>query len=103
MPRETPHVRHLKKYADSRVSPERRFIFRRPDGSIVATADSVNAFRRAVATVEERVLAYHAGRGDFSRWVGDVFADELWNRSSEKPRHDGAAGRSATSGRPLSD
>jgi len=76
MPRETLHVRHLKKYADSRVSPERRFIFRRPDGSIVATADSVNAFRRAVATVEERVLAYHAERGDFSRWVGDVFADK---------------------------
>jgi len=74
-PRETPHVRHLKKYADSKVSPERRFIFRRPDGSMVATADSLNAFRRAVATVEERVLAYHAVRGDFSRWVCDVFAD----------------------------
>lgn len=74
-PRETPHVRHLKKYANSKVSPERRFIFRRPDGSVVATADSLNAFRRAVATVEDRVLAYHAERGDFSRWVRDVFAD----------------------------
>jgi hypothetical protein len=74
-PRETPHVRHLKKYANSKVSPERRFIFCRPDGSMVATADSLNGFRRAVATVEDRVLAYHAERGDFSRWVRDVFAD----------------------------
>ncbi|MBI4588940.1 MAG: HAD family phosphatase [Candidatus Rokubacteria bacterium] len=74
-PRETPHVRHLTKYADSRVSPGRRFLFRRPDGPVVASADSLNAFRAAVAAVEESVLAYHAERGDFSRWVLDVFAD----------------------------
>ena len=74
-PRETPHVRHLKKYVDSRVSPEWSFSFRGPGGPIVATADSLNAFRHAVGMVEDRVLAYHAGRRDFSRWVFDVFAD----------------------------
>lgn len=76
-PRETPHVRHLKKYADSRVSHERSFFFRRPDGRVVATADSLNTFRQALATVEEQVLAHHAVRGDFSRWVRDVFVDRV--------------------------
>ena len=74
-PRDTPHVRHLKKYADSKVSPEQRFVFRHPDGREVASAESLNHFRRVVAAVEDRVLAYHAARGDFSRWVLDVFTD----------------------------
>jgi hypothetical protein len=42
---------------------------------VVATAGSLNEFRRAVAAVEDRVLAHHAGRGDFSRWLLDVFND----------------------------
>lgn len=74
-PRETPHVRHQAKYADSPLPPERRFFFCRPDGEVVATAGSLNEFRLAVATVEDRVLAHHAARGDFSRWLLDVFND----------------------------
>lgn len=75
LPRETPHVRHLKKYADSKVPPARRFLFRLPEGRLVATAESLSEFRQAVAGVDDRVLAYHADRGDFSRWVFDVFTD----------------------------
>ncbi len=74
-PRETVHVRHLRKYADSVVSPARRFVFRHPDGRSAATADSLSSFRHAVAAVDGGVLAYHARRGDFSRWVLDVFSD----------------------------
>jgi hypothetical protein len=40
-----------------------------------ATADSLQSFRRVVVTAPGDVLAHHAGRGDFSRWVRDVFAD----------------------------
>jgi hypothetical protein len=74
-PRDTPHVRHLKKYVDSSVSPEWCFFFRRSDGSRVATADNLSTFREALWTVEDNVLAYHAQRGDFSRWVRDVITD----------------------------
>jgi hypothetical protein len=74
-PRETPHVRHLTKYADSPLPPERRFFFRRPDGAEVATAESLNDFRQAVATVDEPVLVHHAHRQDFSRWIIEVFRD----------------------------
>lgn len=73
--RETQHVRHLTKYADSTVAPERGFFFRKPHGPLVARADSLTDFREAVAAVDDGVLAYHAERGDFSRWVLDVFAD----------------------------
>ncbi|HLF48970.1 MAG TPA: hypothetical protein VJA45_06320 [Methylomirabilota bacterium] len=74
-PRATPHVRHLRKYADLSVRPEDAFLFRAPDGRLVATADSLNGFRRIVATTDEDVLAYHAGHHDFSRWIRGVFSD----------------------------
>jgi hydroxymethylpyrimidine pyrophosphatase-like HAD family hydrolase len=83
-PRQTPHVRHLRKYADSQVPPDQRFLFRGPDGHIVATADTLNAFRDAVAAAPEGVLAHHAGRGDFSRWVVDLFGDRTLGQQIRK-------------------
>ncbi len=75
-PRQTVHVRHLTKYVDSHVPPGREFLFRdRRDGRVLGSANSLQAFRRVVATAPEGPLAYHAERGDFSRWVRDVFAD----------------------------
>ena len=76
-PRETPHVRHLSKYADQRVGPDRAFLFRRPDGRVVAMAESLNEFREAAACLEEEVLAHHCRRGDVSRWVEHVFSDGI--------------------------
>jgi hypothetical protein len=35
----------------------------------------LQSFRGVLGTVPGAVLAHHAGRGDFSRWVRDVFAD----------------------------
>jgi hydroxymethylpyrimidine pyrophosphatase-like HAD family hydrolase len=74
-PRATAHVRHRRKYADSLVPFPERFIFRSVGGGVVAEAQSIHDFRRAVATVDAHVLGHHAGRGDFSRWVLDVFSD----------------------------
>lgn len=74
-PRQTVHIRHLTKYVDSCVPPGREFLFRGPDGRTRASADSLHSFRRVVATAPDELLAHHAERGDFSRWVRDVFAD----------------------------
>jgi len=74
-PRATPHVRHLRKYADVSVRPEHAFLFRAPDGRLMVTTVSLNEFRRLVATTDEDVLAHHAGRHDFSRWIRGDFAD----------------------------
>ena len=83
-PRQTPHVRHLRKYADSQVPADQRFLFRGPDGHVVASAESLSAFRGAVASAPEAVLAHHAGRGDFSRWVVDVFGDRTLGHQIRK-------------------
>ena len=83
-PRATAHVRHLRKYVDSLVPFPGRFIFRGADDSVVAEAQSLHDFRRAVAVVDGRVLGHHAGRGDFSRWVLDVFSDRQLARHLRK-------------------
>jgi hypothetical protein len=83
-PRQTVHVRHRAKYVDSIVAPGREFLFRRPDGQVGGAADSLQAFRRVVAIAPDDVLAHHAGQGDFSRWVEDVFRDAELARQLRK-------------------
>ena len=75
-PRATAHVRHLSKYADAVVAPDRRFFFRDDGGSTWGAAESLQAFRRLIGGIDEEVLRQHLGRGDFSRWVSHVFGDE---------------------------
>jgi hydroxymethylpyrimidine pyrophosphatase-like HAD family hydrolase len=84
VPRETVHVRHLTKYSEGTVQADQRFFFRYPDGRLAATADSLSSFRQAVAAVDAGILAYHAGRGDFSRWVIGVFSDPLLGQQLRK-------------------
>jgi hydroxymethylpyrimidine pyrophosphatase-like HAD family hydrolase len=83
-PRMTSHVRHLRKYADGRLPGERRFFFRTPDGRLVETAGSLTEFLHAVQRVGDEVLAEHATRGDFSRWLLEVFADRELGRQLAK-------------------
>jgi hypothetical protein len=72
-PRLTPHVRHREKYVDMPVSEDRAFVF----------AATPHRGRRAVRTLREFVNELNSRqdcdeylqRGDFSRWIADVFAD----------------------------
>jgi hydroxymethylpyrimidine pyrophosphatase-like HAD family hydrolase len=83
-PRQTVHVRHLTKYLDTQVPAGREFLFRRPDGRVTGSANSLHAFRRAVLGAGADVLMHHAGAGDFSRWVRDVFGDAELARQLRK-------------------
>jgi hypothetical protein len=74
-PRATRHVRHLRKYADQPVAPWEGFVFRCRDGRPVSTATTLRAFLAELRIVDDEVLLHHAARGDFSRWIADVFLD----------------------------
>jgi hypothetical protein len=70
----TTHVRHRQKYVDVPVTESRAFLF----GSNGAGARRARTLREFVEALEHHapaVLDGYVRRGDFSRWIGDVFGD----------------------------
>lgn len=76
----TPHVRHREKYVDVPVRDNRAFVFR-GDGRAAPTR--ARTLREFVAALEDLDVGRADGylrRGDFSRWIGDVFGDHALAR-----------------------
>jgi hydroxymethylpyrimidine pyrophosphatase-like HAD family hydrolase len=75
----TPHVRHRQKYVDVPVTDTRAFVF----GKDRMTSTRAHTLREFVAVLEDLDLTHADGylrRGDFSRWIGDVFGDHALGR-----------------------
>lgn len=73
-PRMTPHVRHREKYVDMPVSETRAFVFG-GDGRPVVRARTLRQFVEAVTVGPPAAMEPYVRRGDFSRWMRDVFGD----------------------------
>ena len=74
-PRLTSHVRHREKYVDVPVSAHRAFVFN-ANGHLAALR--VRTLRQFVSVLENTPASSLDGyivRGDFSRWIADVFGD----------------------------
>ena len=70
----TPHVRHRQKYVDVPVSEGQAFVFM--NGAVVSSR--VRTLRQFVHQIERLpagVVDPHVQRGDFSRWLRDVYGD----------------------------
>jgi hydroxymethylpyrimidine pyrophosphatase-like HAD family hydrolase len=76
-PRAIRHIRHLAKYVDHGVATHHRFLFRAPGGGVVASAGTLHEFVQCLATVPTATIGHHARHGDFSRWIREVFQEEL--------------------------
>ena len=76
----TPHVRHRQKYVDVPVSDSLAFVFGSERPRVAARARTLREF---VEVLEKRDVTQAAGylrRGDFSRWISDVFGDHALAR-----------------------
>jgi hydroxymethylpyrimidine pyrophosphatase-like HAD family hydrolase len=76
----TPHVRHRQKYVDVPVGDAQAFVFHpngRPKTSRVRT---LREFVTVLDDLDVRQADGYLRRGDFSRWVADVFGDRALAR-----------------------
>lgn len=71
----THHVRHREKYVDVPVPETRAFVFTHRNGSNGTRATTLNEFATGLDIIPADVLDGHARRGDFSRWLREVFGD----------------------------
>jgi hydroxymethylpyrimidine pyrophosphatase-like HAD family hydrolase len=77
LPRLTSHVRHKAKYLDVRLLQEQGFEFTDEGVAIGAPARTLKEFVLSLTLCPVSVIDGHAERGDFSRWIGDVFRDHF--------------------------
>lgn len=73
--RQVGHTRHRRKYAEGRVPYDLGFVFRDGQGWVGPHVVSLEELAAELEHAPRLSLAHHAGRGDFSRWVNDVFRD----------------------------
>jgi hypothetical protein len=76
LPRLTPHVRHKTKYLDVQLDGGQEFVFTDNGKAIGPPARSLKQFVLSLANTPATSLDGHARRGDFSRWIADVFHDD---------------------------
>jgi hypothetical protein len=70
----THHVRHREKYVDVPVPDPHAFVFTHRNMSNLR-ASTLKEFVVALDTLAGEALEAHARRGDFSRWLREVFGD----------------------------
>jgi hypothetical protein len=73
-PRLTAHVRHREKYVDVPVSAHRAFVFN-ANGQRPRRVRTLRQFVSQLEGTPAPQLEGYIVRGDFSRWIGDVFGD----------------------------
>jgi hypothetical protein len=75
LPRLTGHVRHREKYFDFDVGSGQEFVFTDNGQPIGSPARSLRQIAALIQGQAANLIGDHAGRGDFSRWISNVFHD----------------------------
>jgi hydroxymethylpyrimidine pyrophosphatase-like HAD family hydrolase len=74
-PRLTAHVRHREKYAYVPVCYEHEFVFTQAGRPTERRARSVRDLLSTLPALPDDVVQGHLARGDFRRWIEEVFGD----------------------------
>jgi hydroxymethylpyrimidine pyrophosphatase-like HAD family hydrolase len=72
----TPQVRHKAKYFDIQLVAGQEFVFTENGKGIGPPARSLKQFVSVLESTPLTSLGEHARRGDFSRWIANIFHDD---------------------------
>jgi HAD superfamily hydrolase (TIGR01484 family) len=68
--------RHLRKYAEGELSPDKSFYFRGPEGKLNLRAQNLMLFMQLADGIDDDTWMYHLRQGDYSRWFRKAIKDE---------------------------
>jgi hypothetical protein len=95
-PRLTAHVRHRATYTGVLVRPDEGFVFARKGRPTGRRARTIRDLLASLPLLPDDVVQGHLARGDFRRWIEDVFGGrELGATILDLGRGDVAAARDA--------
>jgi hydroxymethylpyrimidine pyrophosphatase-like HAD family hydrolase len=69
------HRRHVRKYAEGELPPERSFYFRGPGARLNLRAANVMRFVEIAEGVDEETFAHHLRNGDYATWIREAIKD----------------------------
>jgi len=75
-PPQTERHRHVRKYVEGALPPDRSFYFRGPEGKLNLRAQNLNIFLQMGEGVDDETWRFHLAAGDYSHWLGQVIHDE---------------------------
>ena len=84
IPPQTEHQRHIRKYAEGKLSDDNAFFFRGPQGKLNLRAQNLNTFIDLAKGVDDETWLYHLQQGDYSNWFRTVINDEELAKEAEK-------------------
>jgi hypothetical protein len=73
-------VRHRQKYVDVPVHDSRAFVFRGDGRGVTRRAHTLREFVAVLDDFDVKAADGYLRRGDFSRWIADVFGDHALAR-----------------------
>ena len=84
IPPQTEHQRHIRKYAEGKLSEKDAFYFRGPENKLNLRAQNLITFIELAEGVDDETWSYHLEQGDYSAWFREAIEDEELANEAEK-------------------
>jgi hydroxymethylpyrimidine pyrophosphatase-like HAD family hydrolase len=75
-PPRVEHKRHVRKYAEGELGPDKSFYFRGPEGRLNLRAQNLRLFLQVADGVDDDTWVHHLRQQDYSRWIRDALKDD---------------------------
>jgi hydroxymethylpyrimidine pyrophosphatase-like HAD family hydrolase len=93
--RRSTHRRHVRKYAEGELPPDRSFYFRGPQGRLNLRAANLIRFCELAEGLDEATWDFHRRRHEYSAWIRERIKDPELAQDAEALESDGLDGAPA--------